>query len=56
MGAFVYSFDDAWKMLGPSGRSFAEELNARNPGAVDVIRRQRIPVHGVFQVGPRPQQ
>jgi hypothetical protein len=54
MGAFAYSFDDAWKMLGPSDRSFADELDARNPGAVDVIRRQRIPVHGVFRVRPRP--
>ena len=53
MGTFVYSFDDAWKMLGPSDRSFAEELNARNPGAVDVLRRQRIPVHGVLKVSPR---
>ena len=30
--------------------AFADELDKRNPGAAMVIREQRIPVHGKFEV------
>ena len=52
-GAFVYSFEDAWEMLGTadaSSYSFADELDKRNPGAAMVIREQRIPVHGKLEI------
>ena len=53
-GAFVYSFEDAWEMLGTadgdsSNYSFADELNKRNAGAAMVIREQRIPVRGKLE-------
>jgi hypothetical protein len=46
---FIYSYEDAWEMLGTAGQaqySFARELDRSNPCASLLIREQRIPVEG----------
>ena len=49
-GSFPYSFSDAAELLDSTYEStFADRLSRRSPGTVDLIRKQQVPVRGVFR-------
>ena len=49
-GSFPYSFSGAAELLDSTdGSTFADRLSRRSPGTVDLIRKQQVPVRGVFR-------
>jgi hypothetical protein len=51
-GSFPYSFSDAVELLDGTDEedsTFADRLSRRSPGTVDLIRKQQVPVRGVFR-------
>jgi hypothetical protein len=49
-GSFPYSFSGAAELLDSTDQStFADRLSRRSPGTVDLIRKQQVPVRGVFR-------